>query len=216
MGRGQVHEARQEYRQKAGSTGTGTGQGAGGVDSVTSGGAGGETKPPSVWLSALGLTGDVSRSSSDLLIKIGEKKKKKKKRDEDGKDNATGEGERSCPAGYVVLDKPNKYGSYCEPKEGLPEPKKEEPKKEIVTCKFGTVGTYPNCECPAGTEFAGPSRGCIKFTEKSYCTDYTAYGEGVPKGPVSFVDKCQTQYKGKPDCPLKPPVYRCCCTYRTY
>jgi hypothetical protein len=30
-------------------------------------------------------------------------------------------GEHACPAGYVVLDKPNKYGSFCEPKEGFPE-----------------------------------------------------------------------------------------------
>src|SRR4051794_3968449 len=30
------------------------------------------------------------------------------------------QGERSCPPGYVVLDKPNKYGAFCEPKGGFP------------------------------------------------------------------------------------------------
>ncbi|MGH6734638.1 MAG: hypothetical protein ACRECX_00955 [Methyloceanibacter sp.] len=31
------------------------------------------------------------------------------------------EGEIACPPGYVVLDKPNKYGACCEPKEGFPD-----------------------------------------------------------------------------------------------
>ena len=30
------------------------------------------------------------------------------------------QGERACPPGYVVLDKANKYGAFCEPKEGFP------------------------------------------------------------------------------------------------
>jgi hypothetical protein len=32
----------------------------------------------------------------------------------------TGTGGASCPPGHVVLAEPNKYGSCCEPKEGLP------------------------------------------------------------------------------------------------
>ncbi len=35
--------------------------------------------------------------------------------------NAGSQDEHSCPPGYVVLDKPNKYGAFCEPKEGFPE-----------------------------------------------------------------------------------------------
>jgi len=66
------------------------------------------------------------------------------------------EGEIACPPGYVVLDKPNKYGACCEPKEGFPAPAKE-PEK----CKFGMVGTPPNCECPFNSVFSG-YRGCLK------------------------------------------------------
>jgi hypothetical protein len=67
--------------------------------------------------------------------------------DADDKPKKTGnicEGEVACPPGYVVLDKPNKYGACCEPKEGLPAPKPTEAEK----CKFGMVGTPPNCEMP--------------------------------------------------------------------
>ncbi|KUM27579.1 hypothetical protein AU467_16955 [Mesorhizobium loti] len=41
---------------------------------------------------------------------------KKKKKDVD----VGSEGERSCPPGYVVLREKNKYGAFCEPKEGFP------------------------------------------------------------------------------------------------
>jgi hypothetical protein len=41
---------------------------------------------------------------------------KKRKKDVDVGD----EGERSCPPGYVVLKEKNKYGAFCEPKEGFP------------------------------------------------------------------------------------------------
>jgi hypothetical protein len=65
-------------------------------------------------------------------------------------------GEVSCPAGYVVLDKPNAYGACCELKEGLPKPAPVEEK-----CKLGMVGTPPNCECPSGTKFFGLKGCCI-------------------------------------------------------
>jgi hypothetical protein len=64
------------------------------------------------------------------------------------------EGEVACPPGYVVLDKPNKYGACCEPKEGFPPTQAEK-------CKFpGEVGTPPDCHCPEGTEFLG-YKGCV-------------------------------------------------------
>ena len=70
--------------------------------------------------------------------------------------------ETSCPAGYVVLDKPNKYGALCEPKEGLPETPKEK-----VACQFpGQVGD--DCHCPPGTEFGG-FKGCIPKAFATYC-----------------------------------------------
>jgi len=94
--------------------------------------------------------------ASELLIKI----KKKKHTDDDN--NTTPNGEHACPAGYVVLDKPNKYGAFCEPKEGLPEPPKEK-----VVCKFpGQVGD--DCYCPPGTEFGG-FKGCIQKVFATYC-----------------------------------------------
>jgi hypothetical protein len=33
------------------------------------------------------------------------------------------QGEVACPPGYVVLDKPNKYGACCEPREGFCPPR---------------------------------------------------------------------------------------------
>ena len=72
-----------------------------------------------------------------------------------GKGESAGNpGERSCPPGYVVLDKPNKYGAFCEPQEGFPESKPQQAK----SCGFGMSGSPPNCNCNFG-EFLG-YRGC--------------------------------------------------------
>jgi len=49
------------------------------------------------------------------------------------------QGEITCPPGYVVLDRPNKYGACCEPREGFCPPDRP-------------VGTPPNC-CAEGTTF---------------------------------------------------------------
>jgi hypothetical protein len=71
---------------------------------------------------------------------------------------STNRGERSCPPGYVVLEKANKYGAFCEPKEGLPAQAPQQAQK----CQFpGQVGTPPNCQCPADTQFYG-YQGCMK------------------------------------------------------
>lgn len=70
-------------------------------------------------------------------------------------------GERSCPPGYVVLDKPNKYGAFCEPREGFPASSSPAP-KQAAKCQFpGEIGTPPNCRCPSDTQFYG-YRGCMK------------------------------------------------------
>lgn len=69
-------------------------------------------------------------------------------------ENAGNPGERSCPPGYVVLDKPNKYGAFCEPREGFPEPAQQQAK----SCGFGMAGSPPDCNCNLG-EFLG-YRGC--------------------------------------------------------
>jgi hypothetical protein len=50
----------------------------------------------------------------------------------------SGLGKRDCGEGYVALDKPNKYGAYCE-------------QRAVATCPKGYLGTPPNCEyCPNG------------------------------------------------------------------
>jgi hypothetical protein len=74
-------------------------------------------------------------------------------------------GKVRCDPGYVVLEKPNKYGACCEAREGLPPPKTAEPEK----CKFpGEVGTPPNCTCPSGTQFMG-YKGCVKKVVQRVC-----------------------------------------------
>jgi hypothetical protein len=81
-----------------------------------------------------------------------------------------------CEPGFVVLDKPNKYGACCEAREGLPPPKAAEPEQ----CKFpGEIGTPPNCTCPSGTEFMG-YKGCVK-TQKWCCMG--VYPDGTVTGP---------------------------------
>jgi hypothetical protein len=85
-----------------------------------------------------------------------------------GGTETTQPGERSCPAGYVVLDKPNQYGAFCEPKEGLPKTTPE-------ACKFGMIGTPPDCHCPEHMEFAGyKGRVWVNQPKKGYCTDFTS------------------------------------------
>ena len=91
-------------------------------------------------------------SAGKKCISIGDKricfedgKNKKGNADDDngdGKPQTTGnkcQGEIACPPGYVVLDKPNKYGACCEPKEGFCPPDRPS-------------GTPPNC-CAEGTTF---------------------------------------------------------------
>ena len=150
---------------------------------------------------------------------------------EDGKDKSNDDADNaksqktcakkkiSCPAGYVVLDKPNKYGACCEPKEGLP------PTPIEQKCKFpgSQVGTPPNCTCPDGTEFLG-FKGCIKFTTQSYCSDNNKPGDRLLNSTelTPFSDKCKAMpYNGTPSCAgpfatTGPGLYRCCCYYRVY
>jgi hypothetical protein len=81
----------------------------------------------------------------------------------------------NCEAGFVKLEKPNKYGACCEAREGLPPPKQQEAEK----CKFpGEVGTPPNCTCPPGTEFMG-YKGCV--TAQKVCCE-GKYPDGTSTG----------------------------------
>jgi hypothetical protein len=125
------------------------------------------------------------------------KKGKKKKGDAD-----TSPGERSCPSGYVVLDKPNKYGAFCEPADTS----KQAPAKEPEKCKFGMIGSPPDCHCPEGTEFQG-YKGCVAV--RNPCID-------VGKLELNFL-KCNLTRK-KPNCRLiaSGGVYTCCCPKGDY
>ena len=127
----------------------------------------------------------------------------------------------NCEAGFVKLEKPNKYGACCEAREGLPPPKQEEAAK----CKFpGEVGTPPNCSCPPGTEFMG-YRGCLpvkapdpigpspkKVVNECYTFPFVK-GEQAHQAP--FTEKCQNEYKGtiKCDGTFESARLKCCCTY---
>ena len=127
----------------------------------------------------------------------------------------------NCEAGFVKLEKPNKYGACCEAREGLPAPKQQEAEK----CKFpGEVGTPPNCSCPAGTEFMG-YRGCLpkkaadpigpspkKVINECYTFPFVK-GEQAHQAP--FTAKCQDVYKGKIQCDgtFASGKLKCCCTY---
>ena len=151
------------------------------------------------WLSMLGVNELANRSSS-LIVKI----KKKKKHNEGN------QGERSCPAGYVVLDKPNKYGAFCEPKEGLPAPEAEK-------CKFGMIGTPPNhCHCPEGTEFEG-YKGCVAVEKKiqSFCNDYPVQDPGLNANENDFIHRCDTVHKGASECHARSNglYFECCCSW---
>jgi len=126
------------------------------------------------WLGSVTLSGRTL--SSSLLVPV--KKKKNKRNDHQNESGDIGEGERSCPEGYVVLKEKNKYGAFCEPKEGFPEAEQK--------CQFpGQVGKPPNCACPGGTEFVG-YKGCVKVTKKEWC-ELVSYVGGIEP----FYLKCQ-------------------------
>ena len=128
----------------------------------------------------------------------------------------------NCEAGFVKLEKPNKYGACCEAREGLPPPQQQEAEK----CKFpGEVGTPPNCSCPPGTEFMG-YRGCLpkkaadpigpspkKVINECYTFPFTREDPQAYQAP--FTEKCRDVYKGKIQCDgtFASGKLKCCCTY---
>ena len=72
----------------------------------------------------------------------GSKKHKKKDEGTQGEKGDGTQGERSCPPGYVVLDKPNKYGAFCEPKEDfLRRQRRRSPASSPA--KWATIATAP-------------------------------------------------------------------------
>lgn len=129
-------------------------------------------------------------------------KKKKKGQKPDGS-----EGERACPPGYIVLQKANKYGAFCEPREGLPPPKQAEPTK----CKFpGEVGTPPNCACPPDTEFMG-YKGCVKLNSWSCHSDTNSGGDvymnlsamSLSSAQRVYIDRLKQEFSQVPTGPIK-------------
>jgi hypothetical protein len=81
---------------------------------------------------------------------------------------------RECPPGYRVLDKPNKYGAYCEeiPVPGpapTPEPEPEKtgpaPHKVCNADKAEILSPSGECVCPEGmTRFGSPDGPCLSPT----------------------------------------------------
>ena len=115
----------------------------------------------------------------------------------------------NCEAGYVKLEKPNKYGACCEAREGLPPPKQQEAEK----CKFPGQINPPACDCPPGTEFMG-YRGCLpkKAEPKggSYCS------KEVPESMMPLAKQtCTNNHPGGwLNCGItKPGFVICCCNW---
>jgi hypothetical protein len=79
-----------------------------------------------------------------------------------GGTETTQPGERSCPAGYVVLDKPNQYGAFCEPKEGLPKTTPEAGKFGMFgdekTARSWRMPASPICRAISSARRSLPSR----------------------------------------------------------
>jgi hypothetical protein len=176
-----------------------------------------------------------------LLIEV----KKKKQQGDNGASEEAGSqgGDHACPPGYVVLDKPNKFGAFCEPKEGvcekgligtppdckcpdgtLPLGTGDNPCVAKQNCQFpGQEGNPPNCYCPKGTEFVG-YKGCVKYSDKSDCEVLSAdtLADLQPK-MTAFTLRCQKN-EGKVHGPEdtihvgegEKPMIQLCCVVRYY
>jgi hypothetical protein len=106
------------------------------------------------------------------------------------------EGEIACPPGYVVLDKPNKYGACCEPKEGFPEttPAPEgggSAVPEDASSPEPTNADYAKCKVPQQKSFVG--KGCLMGHDSSAL-------------PESKAAEYRTTCKGKSGIALCGPV----------
>ena len=122
----------------------------------------------------------------------------------------------NCEAGFVKLEKPNKYGACCEAREGLPPAKQQEGEK----CKFpGEVGTPPNCKCPDGTDFQG-YKGCVKLNAGRICQKFerTIGSSQYQHDEAKFLKECVSKYKSKKPGTCETNVGpgnfdTCCCDY---
>ena len=82
---------------------------------------------------------------------------KKKDKGDGGGGGGGGEGEeeaKGCPPGYNTLPEPTKYGSVCEPPEGLPN-------NAYKSCPPGANGTPPACVCPGDTVYGDKGNKCV-------------------------------------------------------
>ena len=97
--------------------------------------------------------------------------------------------ERKCPPGYVVLDKPNKYGAFCEKRAEQPQERAcppgyvvlEKPNKYGAYCEpVGQTQPLPPPQpqpesCPDGQVFY-PNQGCLRETN---CVTNTPESPGI-------------------------------------
>lgn len=143
--------------------------------------------------------------------------------DQVGNENSQGEGnasgERSCPPGYVVLAEKNKYGAFCEPRQGFPtEDKKGQPDnagKAADACiqaglKYAGAGS---CSCgvglvntTTGLSGANPGEKCVSVWDYNKSKGRTATVSqifdrdtdpypGYEAKEYDFRIKCVRQYK---------------------
>lgn len=142
----------------------------------------------------------------------------KGKQGDQGASKKSTTGERSCPPGYVVLEKANKYGAFCEPREGFcpsDRPNGTPPK----CCANGTVWRdnvpapfRPGCFPPAcGPGQVGVPPQCDRTCAPGKIkVDQTCY-DPCPGGSVGtppnctcpagqFWDAANTRCKERPKC----------------
>jgi hypothetical protein len=78
-----------------------------------------------------------------------------------------------------------------------------EPPADAAACKYGMVGTPPNCRCPPNSELLGGN--CVRYTA-SACSNGLA-ADAMPQACRGVEEKvsCTTRQDGLKDC--------CCVTY---
>ncbi|TJV51492.1 MAG: hypothetical protein E5Y01_14650 [Mesorhizobium sp.] len=139
-------------------------------------------EPPCRPGGAAGLT----RFGMPCDVRAGQKGKKKKKDVDVGS-----EGERSCPPGYVVLKEKNKYGAFCEPKEGFPA---QEPAPETKAANTTGYKCDVDAEPPAfHVQYTmSPSQVANKGEAQALFAQHLKDNHYIAKGPVSCTP---VQYK---------------------
>ncbi|TIW51658.1 MAG: hypothetical protein E5V54_32905 [Mesorhizobium sp.] len=145
-------------------------------------GGGTEGEPPCFPGGAAGLT----KTRTPCDAQTGHNGKKKKKDADVGS-----QGERSCPPGYVVLREKNKYGAFCEPKEGFPT---QDPAPETKTANTTGYKCDVDAEPPAfHVQYTmSPSQVANEAEAQALFAQHLRDNQYIAKGPVTCMP---VQYK---------------------